>query len=1090
MRARHALAVAIVIGFPIVGVPAPPDQIAFFSRPDIHGDMVVFTAEGDLWLGSISSGEARRITSDPGLETFAHFSPDGTMLAFTAQYDRNNDVYVMPIGGGSPKRLTYDPATATVLGWTPDGKNVIFRTFRGNFNTDQHRLFTVSVNGGLPKQMPVPTGEFAAVRPDGKEMAYVPGSAEWMNWFRYQGGEADDIWLTDLTGRNFKKLTDNPGIDTTPCWLGDKIAFAQAKGSGLASLCLLDPETQSVTQLSHFDDQPVRYPASDGKRVVFQKGATIWLYDPTGGVRELHFVLNSDRIHMRPHSVAVATTFREAALGPTGKRLILESQGQLVSVAAENGDSRTLEGDSSGRAMHPAWSPDGKHVAYISDKGGEEQIYLIDSLGGTPKKLTKDLHGEHFDPVWAADGKHLAIGDREMRIQLVDATTGEVKPVDQSDRAGSYDTVNSDYTFSPDGKWLAFSRNEWTWNKGIHLYELATGKSYEVTNPAVNSFAPSFDPTGKYLYFLQDREITPIQSPLTNMVMLDDSARVTCLPLAKDTPSPFAPKNEEEGVKAEEPKTDKEDAATKPDALPTVKIDPADFGLRMVDVPVDAGRYTEVDPIPGKLVLLNPTGSAALEDAGAGGAVAVFDLDTKKSVTLADSGVTGIQLSNDDTKLLIAKGKALQVVDPNSAADVGTTGAVNLAGVDVEVVPVAEWHEAFEEAWRIGRDFFYDPNMHGVNWMAVRKKYEAMLPLVADRSDLTRIIGDMIAELNVGHAYVSGATGYTVPRQPMGFLGVDLEPDPSGHAYKITKILHGDAYDLANRSPLLLPGLNVHEGDYILEIAGKRVSTDLDPQALLINTQGHTITLKVNSKPSEDGARIIRVVAAVSETEMRYEDWVEGRREYVAKATNGQVGYVHMSDMDAAGFRGFVKGYYPSLEKPGIVFDDRFNGGGFVSANVLLQLASKPLGYFKPRYGISWAREGWAPLGYVVGLTNEWAFSDGELFAEYFKRMRVGPMVGTRTGGGEVGSGNGYELVDGGEVWIPNYGAWVPGEGWIIEGSGVTPDVTVHQDPALLMQGKDPQLDKAIELELQHIREHPFTRPTPPPFPVKVKSGG
>ncbi len=1051
------------------------DQQAFFARPDIHGDLVVFTAEGDLWLGHISTGQAQRITSDPGLETKAHFSPDGTMIAFTANYEKSTDTYVMPVAGGPPKRLTYDPVSAGVIGWSADGKSVLFRSGRKFSPGGQRQLFSVSVNGGLPKQLPVVEGEFAAMSPDGKTLAYVPGSNEWMNWFRYKGGEADDIWITDFTGRNFTKLTDNLGVDTTPSWLGNHIVYASEQGSNLANLCEIDPATRRTTMLTSFNDDPVRYPSSDGKRVVFQKGPGIYLYDPATGARELKFELNSDRLHARDQRLPVSTWMRSASVGPSGKRIVIEARGQLVSVAATNGDARVIESDSSGRAMHPSWSPDGKTIAYISDKGGEEQIYLVPAAGGPSKKLTSDLKGQHFEIVWSPDGKSLAVGDREMRIQVVDVATGAVKLVDQADRSQSYDNVNSDYTFSPDSKWIAFSRQESTWNKGIHLVELATGKRLDVSDPTVNSFEVTFDPAGKYLFFLQDREVNPVGSQIVPVLGLDDATKVTALVLASDTPSPFAPKNDEEGEKAKE----------EPKANGVTKIDPAGLTSRMVDVPIPAGRYTTLLATGSKLILLNAIGAQGL-DGPADTELSTFDLATKKLTSLGNS-ITGAELSSDHSKLMVIRAKSVLVCDAGAEA---LTGTVDLSGVTVTVNPVAEWREALEEAWRVGRDFFYDPNMHGVDWNAVRRKYEAKLPLVGDRSDLTRVIGDMISELNVGHAYVSGRTGYDIAPQPMGYLGVDLELDASGKAYRITKLLQGDPFDLVNRSPFLEPGLNVKVGDFILEIGGQPVRADQDPQAMLIGMQGHQITVKVSSNASGTGARIVRVVPKASEATMRYEDWVESRREYVRKASNGQIGYAHMSDMGTTGYTGYAKGYFAATEKAGLIFDDRFNGGGFVAANVLSQLSAKPLGFFKPRYGISWVREGWAPFGKVVGLTNEWAFSDGEYFAEMFKRMKVGTLVGTRTGGGEVGSGGGYELVDGGQVWIPNYGCWTADGKWIVEGTGVTPDVVIEQDPALIMQGKDPQLDKAIAILMDWLKAHPYVRPTPPPFPVKVRKAG
>lgn len=1053
---------------------APP---SFITRPDIHGDTVVFTCEGDLWLGGLEGGLARRITSDAGVETCAHFSPDGKMLAFNAQYDRNNDVYVMPVAGGEPKRLTYGGAPQ-VLGWTPDGKSVIFRSAKG---APHNRLYTVSVNGGLPVKIAVPQGEQASLAPDGHSLAYVPISNEWMNWFRYRGGSADDIWLADLSTGSFKKLTDDPGVDTTPVWVGKDIYFVSQR-AGVSNLFKLDPSSKKTTQATQYD-QPVRYPSSDGKRVVFQEGSSIGLFDPaTGKARMLDFILNSDQIHSREHQIPVVSALSEVSLGPTGKRLLLSVRGQILSVAAEDGDARVLEAESSARAQFPTWSPDGKKIVFISDRSGEEQLWTEDALGGNVKKLTTGLTGEHFAPVWSPDGKWIVVGDREMRVQIVNAETGEVKLISQAPFSGSYDTSNGDYSFSPDGKWVAYSAFDHNQRQNLYLYSVDSGKSIQLSKMGINSSSPVFDPTGKYLYFVASRDLQPVSSGPNGTIGFDSSTKISLITLAADTASPFDPKNEEEGDAEKEA-----EAAKGVNGLPVVKVDLDGIADRIVDVPVDPGRYRGLAATATRLFLLQQSTPDVIDGAPSFALVA-FDVAAKTTTPIAD-GVESLDLSKDGSKLLVKRGPVINVVDAATGPLSPATPAVSLTGLTVTIQPAAEWKQIFQESWRIARDFFYDPKMHGVDWNAVRVKYAAMLPLVGDRSDLNRILKDMVSELSVGHAYVGGGeTPYAVPAIPMGYLGVDMELDASGKAYKITKLYPGDAYEFDSRSPLLSPGMNVKAGMYLLAIGGQPVRADQDPQALLIGTAGRTITVTVNDKPTMTGARTLRITPIASEQRLRYLDWVESRREYVRKNAGDNFGYVHMSDMSAEGYVGFTKDYFPNSMKDAMIFDVRDNGGGFVSSNVLNQLYDKPIGFFKPRYGESWVREGWAPFGPVAALTNEGAFSDGEYFSEAFKRKKLGPLIGTRTGGGEVGSGGGYNLVDGGQIYVPNYGAYVIEDGkpkWIIEGVGAVPDIEVEQDPALVMAGKDPQLDRAIAYLKAELAKHPITPKNPPPFPNK-----
>jgi tricorn protease len=1103
MRARPTLAMFLLTTF-LAAVPAwagPATQL--LGRPDIHGDRVVFTSEGDLWLGSVKTGAAMRITSADGIEGPARFSPDGSSIAFTAQYDGGTDVYVMDTLGGAPRRLTWDPRRATVLGWTPDGKEVLFRSQR-NDPQRNNRLWAVPAAGGSARLLPIPCVEFASMHADGHRVAYVPVSAEWQHWKRYRGGEADDVWLADLEARTFRRLTTDPGVDTEPVWVGDAIYFVSER-DGHANLHRLDPATGAAIASTTYADYDVRYPGTDGRRVVFEHGAGLALYDPaTGRVEELAMNLHSDRIHARERRIPAIRNLADVAFGPAGRRLLVSARGQILSAPVEHGDVRPLVVQSGARCQRPAWSPDGKQIAFVSDRSGEEQIWLAPSSGGAPRQLTRDHAGPLGTLRWSPDGKWIAVSDREMRVMLVNVATGAITVVDQSDRGGSYDTADDRYCFSPDGAWLAYPRLEPNWNWSVWLYDIAGRRKVQVSSSGMWSTAPAFDPEGKYLYFLSDRGFDPRYVNANRMLACDKYTKVSLVALAADGKSPFLEQNDQEGVApdssaggakekgAKNAAKDKagQDAAKKTGpALPKTRVDLVGLTDRIVDVPVPADRYQRVEVVEGRLLLLTQ------EEAGERGPMepvrrlSAFDMK-KKELKVIASKISGFQVSADRKKLLVQTEKAFTVVDAGTDDVDGNKDRIKVEtdGWTVVVDPPAEWRQIFHETWRLARDFFYDPGMHGVDWEAVRRKYEAVLPAAADRSDVNFILGEMLAELSVGHAYINPGDVPAAPAVPMGFLGADVEPvaGPTP-AYRITKLYPGDGFDYEAQSPLLAPGLNVRAGDCILAVGGRPVRADQDLQALLVGTAGHTIALTVNSKPSLAGAREVLVKPLRSERQTRYYDWVMSRTEYVRTHGGPNLGYVHLPDMGNPGWIEFSKHYYPQLGRDGIVYDVRNNSGGYIDDMLLLQMASKPYSYFKPRYGASWTRRDWSFPGHSVALVNENTASDGEEFCDGFQRLKLGPVIGVRSWGGEVGSGNGYPLLDGGAIFIPNYGEWVPDGGWVIEGTGAFPDITVEQDPAALMTGRDPQLDRAIQYLKEKIASEPVPRPTPPPFPNKAR---
>lgn len=1092
------LAVSIVAYSLLLGTDAGGAAPQLLFRPDIHGDQIVFTSEGDLWLGSIRSGSASRITSDEGTEGPARFSPDGKRIAFTAQYDGGTDVYLMEVTGGLPRRLTWDPAGAIVQGWTPDGQSVIFRSQRDN-GTWRSRIWTVPAKGGGATLLSVPYGEFASMHADGRRLAYVPVSAEWQHWKWYRGGNADDIWLADLQTGAFRRLTSDPRIDTEPVWVGDIIYFV-SDPDGRANLYRLDPESGQVAPATRFTDFDVRYPGSDGKRIVFEHGNGLAIYDPaTDRAEDLRLDLRSDRIHARERRVSAMKNLAGVSIGPTARRLLVSARGQILSAPIEEGEVRPLAAAAGSRCQYPAWSADGKRVAYVSDASGEEQIHIVPSNGGVARQVTRDHRGPLGPLVWSPDGRWIATSDREMRIFIVDTTSGAMTLVDQADRGGSYDIVLSSYRFSPDGKWLAYAKVEPNWNSVVYLYDIAGRKSTAITTPEMASYAPAFDPKGKCLYFLSDRVFNGRYTNSTRFFAFDKITKVSLVTLAAEGKSPFLNRNDREdlppdSVSADEVAKKSEKGRSPKDGpvLPKMKVDIEGLAERIVDVPVPADNYVRVEPLEDRILLETYATGPVSGPFPASRQLRAFDIKKKESKVVVDS-LTSFQVSADGKKLLLQIRQEFSVLD--AAAERTGPDDKGRKTIDTDswiavVDPVSEWKQIYRETWRIGRDFFYDPGMHGVDWAEAGRKYEALLPAVASRSDLNFLLGELIAELNCGHAYVGGGDLIAAPRIPLGYLGADMElvltPIP---AYRVKKIFPGDGFDLEARSPLLTPGVDVKVGDYILAVAGAPIRADQDIQGLLVGTPGKWITLTVNSSPSMEGARDVLIRPMAGEYAARYYDWAASRSAYVQEQAGASFGYIHLPDMSEAGLREFAKHYYANLAKDAMVYDVRFNGGGYIDGMLLLQMSSKPYTYFKPRYGASWTRQDWAFAGHTAALVNDQSYSDAEEFCDAYRRLKMGPVIGVRSWGGEVGSGGGYPLVDGGAVYIPNYAEWSPEGEWLIEGTGVVPDIIVEEDPAALMAGRDPQLDAAIAYLKERLAEEPIVRPQPPPFPVKANRG-
>jgi tricorn protease len=1043
---------------------APTDQRSVYSRPDIHGNQVVFTCEGDLWLGDIIAQTANRLTRHAGLETNAKFSPDGKSLAFQAALDGKPEVYVMPVAGGAPTRLTAEAGNVKVLDWTQDGQSVLYATTTSWDIDNDAVLKTVPATGGVAKKVAVPRGWFGTFLADGR-LAYVPVSNEWANWYRYKGGAADQIWITDLRG-GFRRLTRFEGVNTTPVAVGRDLYFVSEQ-PGVTNLAKLDPDSGRTEIVTKNTEYPVKYPGADDRRVVFEAGPFLALYDPAdGSSRTLRFALTGDRLSTRPYKVPVGAFRQDFGFGPTGRRVALATRGSIVTVPVEHGESRTVYETAGARGMSPAWSPDGKTIAFVSDATGENEIYLSDANGGPARKLTSGIAANLLQLRWAPDGKHLAAFDRNGRLLRIDAVNGAVELLTTHETVGSYDSLSAQIEFSPDGKSIAYSALDEDWSMGSWVIDVAAKEVYRLTDAGNWSMSPTFSPDGRYVAVAALGSISPQWNSVSRRQTFTRPFKVRVLTLDPAAPSPFAPESDQE--KSILPAPD----AAKPaeeEKKPAPMVDLAGARGRIIEAPIPADDYTGVHWLDGRLLLAKSSDEQT--------ELLTFDLKEKELKPLLGE-VQQYAVSADRKRLLIRRNNALFTLDlagPPEPKPVVLSGTVN-------VDPVAEWRQIFTEAWRVTRDFFYDPGMHGVNWDAVRKKYEARLPMVGDRSDLTQLLKDMVSELDCGHAYVTpvGATPPSGP--PRAYLGADFVAD--GQGVKIARILTGSDVLIERRSPLASPGDAVQVGEYLVAINGRPVRPNDVPEILLEGLAGRTVALRLNAKPGLDGSREIRVVPLDSEILLRYTDLINQKREYVRKNAGDNFGYLHVPDMVDEGMRMFVTQQFPTNRQDAVVVDFRANSGGNISSLIVENFLFRSRVYFHVRSGRPWRREDWSFVGHLAALCNEYNFSDGELVLDSWQRNKLGPVIGMRTGGGEVGSGGGYGLVDGGSIYVPNYAAYADNR-WIIEGVGAVPDITVAQDPAAAIQGKDPQLDRAIAYLKEKLAREPVLAPRLPPFPIK-----
>jgi len=1092
--------------------------------PAIHGDQVVFSYAGDLFTVSAAGGVARRLTSDVGYEMFARFSPDGKRIAFTGQYDGNTEVYVMSAEGGVPRRVTY---TATlgrddvsdrmgpnniVMTWRDDA-HVVYRSRQIEWNDFKGQLFEVPEAGGLSTQLPLPRGGWCSFSPDGKQMAYNRVFREFRTWKRYRGGQADDIWIYDFAAKTTTNLTANPAQDVFPMWSGNTIYFLsdrdENKRMNLYAIDLTTRETRKLTSYADFD---VKFPSLGDGAIVFENGGYIYRFDLASGAAErLAISIEEDFALGRGGLRSVGAEETNFEIAPDGARALFGARGDVFTVPVKYGNTRNLTGTPGVHERASKWSPDGKWIAYISDATGENELWTIPQDGSGPaKQITKGADTYKYQPYWSPDSKKLLWADKKLRLQYVDVESGKTTLVAQA-TAWEF----TDYSWSPDSKWIAYAKPEEKRMTTIQLYGLDGGTTTEITDGWFDSREPSFSADGKYLFFVSDRSFSPTYGELEYNHIYRDLAGIYLVTLAKDTPSPFEPKSDEvktgeeaapdvsasergtrKEVAAKAAKEAKAEAAAKAAAgekeKVVVKVDREGIQSRIAALPIAASNYGHLVSVGDKLYY-SRMGSDVMDalrrpvDAGAerGPKLLFYDLKERKETDLGV--VNGYEISADGKKMLVAKGGAYAIIDlPTSKIEI--TDKLALSDMTIDLDRRAEWDQIYRECWRQMRDFMFDPHLHGVDWEGIRAKYEPLLPFVNHRADLTYVIGEMIGELSIGHAYVGGGDYPRAERIQTGLLGARIERDSDSGYYRIVEILKGENWDESLRSPLTDIGVTAKEGDYIIAVNGKSTASIPDLYEELVGTVGKQVTLKLNSSPKESGSRETVVVPTGDERELYYYRWVHKNMETVDKATDGRVGYIHIPDMGVPGLNAFVKYYYPQLRREALIVDVRGNGGGSVSAQIIERLRREAAMIAVARNAAPAPEPGGLVMGPKVLLIDEFSASDGDIVAYRFKKYGMGPVIGKRTWGGVVGIRGSLPLLDGGFLNRPEFSRYdLEGKEWIMEGKGVEPDIMVDNDPAREYAGSDDQLAKAIDVIKDLMKKEPAVVPPPPPYPDKSK---
>ncbi len=1039
-----------------------------------------------------------RLTSHPGLELFGKFSPDGQHIAFTGQYGGDEQVYVMPAAGGAPKQLTFYPAPGPladrwgfdnqVYGWTPDGARVLFRSARDGYMLTDSKLYTVPLGGGAATALPMPVSGAGHFSPDGKRIAYSPLWRDFRSEKRYQGGWANDLYIFDLAHPALIQVTNDPRTDRDPMWIGNAIYFNSDR-SGVFNLYRYDIESRQTQQITHYKDWDVRWPSADDSQIVYELDGELHIYDTRNGAdRALAISVPADATVNRSQAVNAADNIESFAISPGGERVAIVARGDVFSVPVEHGVSRNLTQSSNAHDREVAWSSDGKRLAYVSDRSGEEELYVSAQDGAAPAQpLTFDSKARYASPRWSADDKRIALADQTGRLYVIDIATKHRVAVAKDPAEPALD-----YRWSPDGQYLSYSLNGANGFSGVYIWSAADGKSRRVTPENFNAQSPAWAPNGELLYFLSARQYQPLISTVEFNFATDRQIGIFAVALHKGAKNPFGVRDDEPGDEKKEADADKDKEADKgkgkgkEKSKVPLKIDFGGIIERSIRVPVEADDLSDLHVSDDNLIYQHNGPFYYGREAPIKPSVVAYSIKEREVKTVVDD-VTEWSLTADGKHVLAQlSSKELKYYEIGKSDD---TKTVSLAGLLTTRVPAEEWHEIFAEVWRRYRDFFYVSNMHGYDWQQLRRKYEPLVDHVGHRADLNYVIAEMISELVVQHAYIEGGD-LGLPKRPFVALpGARFELDAASGRYRIAKILAGQNEEDHYRSPLTEVGVDVHVGDYVLAINGRELKAGTDPYELLQAPAGQPVEWRVSAAPDGKSPRVIRYQPIASETALLYLQWAAANRARVDSLSHGRLGYIHIPDMGEAGIREFIKWWYPQVRKEGLVVDVRDNGGGNISEMLIERLALTLRGTgFARNHEMADTYPRVVQPGPKVALINEDTASDGDIFSNAFRQWKIGPLVGKRTWGGVVGITERGPLLDGGTVFVPEFGTADAAGHWIIEGHGVDPDVAVEQDPVEVLHGHDPQLERGVEELLKLLPATPNGLPGRPTPPIKTEA--